>query len=58
MPAIIDLYGTGGGLFEYRAALLAAKGFTVLALAYFHYKDLTKDVNDVDLNYFLVYMLA
>jgi acyl-coenzyme A thioesterase 1/2/4 len=54
MPAIIDLYGSGGGIFEYRPALLAAKGFAVLALGFFAYKDLPKDVNDVDLNYFIV----
>ena len=34
-PGIIDLYGTTGGLAEYRAAMLASQGFTVLALAYF-----------------------
>ncbi|KAL0602055.1 LOW QUALITY PROTEIN: Acyl-coenzyme A thioesterase 2, mitochondrial [Plecturocebus cupreus] len=32
-PGIVDIFGTGGGLLEYRASLLAGKGFAVMALA-------------------------
>ncbi|XP_066271828.1 acyl-coenzyme A thioesterase 2, mitochondrial-like [Branchiostoma lanceolatum] len=49
---VIDIYGSGGGLPEYRAALLASRGFAALALAYFAYDDLPKDIADVDLDYF------
>ena len=50
-PGIIDMYGTGGGLLQYRAALLASKGFVTLALAYFNYEDLPKEMT-LDLEYF------
>ncbi|XP_024148106.1 acyl-coenzyme A thioesterase 1 [Oryzias melastigma] len=33
-PALLDLWGGGGGLQEYRAALLASRGFAALALEY------------------------
>ena len=55
-PGILDLFGTGGGLMEHRAALLAAKGFTTLALAYFGYKDLPKTISPekpIELDYFI-----
>ncbi|XP_008847996.1 acyl-coenzyme A thioesterase 3 [Nannospalax galili] len=51
-PGIIDLFGTGGGLLEYRASLLAGKGFAVLALAYYNYDDLPKDMDILHLEYF------
>lgn len=51
-PGIIDLFGGIGGLVEFRASLLAAHGFAVLALAYFAYEDLPKHLADVDLEYF------
>uniref|UniRef100_A0A663MRL3 Acyl-CoA thioesterase 1 n=2 Tax=Athene cunicularia TaxID=194338 RepID=A0A663MRL3_ATHCN len=51
-PGIIDLYGTGGGLPEYRACLLANHGFAVLALAFYSYDDLPKDMNELHLEYF------
>ncbi|NWU88857.1 ACOT1 thioesterase, partial [Upupa epops] len=60
-PGIIDLYGTGGGLPEYRACLLANYGFAVLALAYYNYEDLPKEMKEFDLEYFeeaLNYMLG
>ncbi|TKR68077.1 hypothetical protein L596_024119 [Steinernema carpocapsae] len=41
-PTVIDLFGLGGGCREYRAALLASKGFAVLALALYSYRDLPK----------------
>ncbi|XP_062373498.1 acyl-coenzyme A thioesterase 5-like isoform X2 [Sardina pilchardus] len=33
-PAVLDMWGGGGGLVEYRAALLASHGFVALALEY------------------------
>ncbi|XP_053330437.1 acyl-coenzyme A thioesterase 1-like [Spea bombifrons] len=51
-PAIIDLYGTGGGLMEHRASLLASRGFLTMALAYFDYDDLPKDLGGLHLGYF------
>ncbi|ELU00797.1 hypothetical protein CAPTEDRAFT_169392 [Capitella teleta] len=50
-PGVIDLYGTSGGLIEYRAALLASKGFVTFALAYFGFDDLPKWIN-LDMEYF------
>uniref|UniRef100_A0A8C8R4X1 Acyl-coenzyme A thioesterase 1 n=1 Tax=Pelusios castaneus TaxID=367368 RepID=A0A8C8R4X1_9SAUR len=51
-PGIIDIYGTGGGLPEYRASLLASHGFATLALAYYGYEDLPKDMKEFHLEYF------
>ncbi|KAM6170690.1 acyl-coenzyme A amino acid N-acyltransferase 2-like [Rhynchocyon petersi] len=51
-PGIIDLFGGIGGLVEFRASLLAAHGFGVLALAYFAYEDLPRQLLEVDLGYF------
>ncbi|XP_003505192.1 acyl-coenzyme A thioesterase 1 [Cricetulus griseus] len=51
-PGIIDLFGGGGGLPEYRASLLAGKGFAVMALAYYNYDDLPKDMDITHLEYF------
>ncbi|NWZ35508.1 ACOT1 thioesterase, partial [Brachypodius atriceps] len=51
-PGIIDLYGTGGGLPEYRACLLANHGFAVLALAFYSYEDLPKEMKEFHLEYF------
>ncbi|XP_048218558.1 acyl-coenzyme A thioesterase 3-like isoform X3 [Perognathus longimembris pacificus] len=51
-PGIIDLFGVGGGLLEYRASLLAGKGFAVMALAYYNYDDLPKDMQILHLEYF------
>ncbi|XP_078595618.1 acyl-coenzyme A amino acid N-acyltransferase 1-like isoform X1 [Branchiostoma floridae x Branchiostoma japonicum] len=50
--AVIDMFGSTGGLAEYRAALLASRGFAVLALAFFAYDDLPKEMVNVDLDYF------
>lgn len=42
-PAMLDMWGMGGGLMEYRAALLASRGYASLALAYIGHKDLPGD---------------
>ncbi len=52
-PGVIDMFGTAGGLVEFRAALLASRGFTTLALAYFGYDDLPKGLQ-IDSEYFEV----
>ncbi|CAJ1051715.1 bile acid-CoA:amino acid N-acyltransferase-like isoform X3 [Xyrichtys novacula] len=39
-PAMLDLWGMGGGLMEYRSALMASRGYASLSLAYFGHKDL------------------
>ncbi|KFO24236.1 Acyl-coenzyme A thioesterase 2, mitochondrial, partial [Fukomys damarensis] len=49
---IMDLFGVGGGLLEYRASLLAGKGFAVMALAYYNYDDLPQDIKILHLEYF------
>ncbi|XP_069116478.1 acyl-coenzyme A amino acid N-acyltransferase 1-like [Argopecten irradians] len=51
-PAVIDMYGTGGGLLDTRAAMLASRGFVTLALAYFGYNDLPKSFWDLNIGYF------
>ncbi|KAH0620664.1 hypothetical protein JD844_021335 [Phrynosoma platyrhinos] len=51
-PGIIDISGTGGGLPEYRACLMANYGFAVLALAYYSYEDLPKQMKEFHLEYF------
>uniref|UniRef100_A0A8C3YQ21 Acyl-coenzyme A thioesterase 4 n=1 Tax=Catagonus wagneri TaxID=51154 RepID=A0A8C3YQ21_9CETA len=59
-PGIIDIFGLGGGLLEYRASLLAGHGFATLALAYCDFEDLPKKFDTIHLDYFeeaLCYML-
>ncbi|XP_053553782.1 acyl-coenzyme A thioesterase 1 [Bombina bombina] len=51
-PGLIEIQGTGGGLIEYKASLLASKGFATLALAYYGYEDLPKDMKQFHLEYF------
>ncbi|XP_013908007.1 PREDICTED: bile acid-CoA:amino acid N-acyltransferase isoform X4 [Thamnophis sirtalis] len=51
-PGLIDLFGGAGGLIEFRAGLLASKGFAVLALAFFAYDDLPQTLEVIDLEYF------
>ena len=48
----MDISAAGGGFLEYRASLLAGKGFAVLALAYYNYEDLPKTLRHVHLEYF------
>ncbi|XP_037359582.1 peroxisomal succinyl-coenzyme A thioesterase [Talpa occidentalis] len=59
-PGIIDIFGVGGGLMEYRASLLAGHGFATMALAYYDFEDLPKNIDTIHLDYFeeaLCYML-
>ncbi|XP_037688284.1 peroxisomal succinyl-coenzyme A thioesterase-like isoform X2 [Choloepus didactylus] len=59
-PGVIDIFGTGGGLLEYRASLLAGHGFATLALAYYDFEDLPKEFDKIHTDYFeeaLDYML-
>ncbi|XP_019326365.1 PREDICTED: uncharacterized protein LOC103895438, partial [Aptenodytes forsteri] len=51
-PGVIDLFGGAGGLIEFRAGLLASRGFAVLALAFFAYDDLPRTLAQLDLEYF------
>ncbi|KAM9266801.1 LOW QUALITY PROTEIN: acyl-coenzyme A amino acid N-acyltransferase 2-like [Cariama cristata] len=50
-PGVIDLFGGAGGLIEFRAGLLASRGFAVLALAFFAYDDLPRTLAQLDLEY-------
>ena len=56
-PGVIDLFGNSGGLSEFRASLLASRGFCALALAYFDYDDLTQSAIEIDMEYFQVHMV-
>ncbi|XP_012870998.1 PREDICTED: acyl-coenzyme A thioesterase 4-like isoform X3 [Dipodomys ordii] len=59
-PGIIDIFGLGVGLLEYRASLLAGHGFATLAVAFSNFEDLPKDFHCLSLDYFeeaLCYML-
>lgn len=51
-PGVIVLGGSGGGLSETRAALLASHGLTTLALAYFNVDGLPPDLVEIPLEYF------
>uniref|UniRef100_A0AAY5ES93 Acyl-CoA thioesterase 19 n=1 Tax=Electrophorus electricus TaxID=8005 RepID=A0AAY5ES93_ELEEL len=49
-PGVLDMWGGGGGLVEYRAALLASHGFASMALEYLSPSNLKKV--QVNVNYF------
>jgi dienelactone hydrolase len=52
-PGVVVLGGSdGGNLYEFVAALLASHGMAALALAYFAYDDLPKELVGVPLEYF------
>ncbi|NWU68207.1 ACOT3 thioesterase, partial [Pterocles burchelli] len=51
-PGLIDLYGSGRGLMEYRASLLASRGFVTLALAYVAFEGLPAVPEALELSYF------
>ncbi|KAK9976107.1 hypothetical protein ABG768_021313 [Culter alburnus] len=49
-PGVLDLWGAGGGLVEYRSALLASHGFASMAVDYFSPKEL--QLQHIDISYF------
>ncbi|XP_068442627.1 peroxisomal succinyl-coenzyme A thioesterase-like isoform X3 [Clinocottus analis] len=49
-PGLMDMWGGGGGLIEYRSALLASHGYAALALEYFGADEL--ESANVEFNYF------
>jgi dienelactone hydrolase len=51
-PGVILIGGSEGGLHEVDAALLAAHGFSVLALAYFGMPGVPPTIVDIPLEYF------
>lgn len=51
-PAVIILSGSDGGSMEHSAALLASKGYTAFALAYFGAEGVQKDLENIPLEYF------
>jgi dienelactone hydrolase len=51
-PGVLVLGGSEGGLPSRRAAWLASHGFAALALAYFRYEDLPKELAGIPLEYF------
>ena len=51
-PAVVVMGGSGGGLQEPRAALLAGHGYPALALAYFGYEALPQELCRIPLEYF------
>jgi len=51
-PGLILLAGSGGGIYEWWAELMASNGFAALTLPYFRYKDLPKELMEIPLEYF------
>jgi dienelactone hydrolase len=51
-PGVLVLGGSEGGLPSRRAAWLASHGYAALALAYFRYDDLPKELAGIPLEYF------
>lgn len=51
-PAVLVLGGSEGGMMSLRAAWLASHGFAALALAYFRYDDLPRELAGIPLEYF------
>jgi dienelactone hydrolase len=51
-PTVFVLGGSGGGIPESFGALLASHGFAVMALAYFRYEHLPKELVNIPLEYF------
>ncbi|XP_045112618.1 acyl-coenzyme A thioesterase 1-like isoform X3 [Portunus trituberculatus] len=51
-PGVVDMFGSAGGLLEYRSAQLASRGIASLALAYFAYDDLPKSLEEFNMSYF------
>ncbi|XP_060580994.1 bile acid-CoA:amino acid N-acyltransferase-like [Ruditapes philippinarum] len=53
-PCVIDMFGVVGSCVEFRAALLASRGFAAIALPYFLHDDLPVDLRELELEYFMV----
>lgn len=51
-PGLLDMWGGGGGLIEYRSALLASRGYVSLALEYLKPDELRSA--ELAFNYFKV----
>ncbi|XP_061085003.1 peroxisomal succinyl-coenzyme A thioesterase-like isoform X2 [Conger conger] len=51
-PGILDMWGGGGGLLEYRSALLASHGFVSMALDYLPWDKKPSKARDIILSYF------
>ena len=49
---VIDLFGAAGGIVEFKASLLASRGFATLALAYLGYEDQPSSPSSTNLDYF------
>lgn len=49
-PGVLDMWGGGGGLIEYRAAILASHGYAAFALEYFAPGEL--ETAEMEINYF------
>lgn len=47
-PAMLDLWGLGGGLHESRSALLASRGYATFSLAYFGHDDLPGPLDTIN----------
>ncbi|MEM6680869.1 MAG: alpha/beta fold hydrolase [Pseudomonadota bacterium] len=52
IPSIILVSGSGGGVSDWTAALFAAQGFNVFALAYFNYDGRPDRLAEIPLEYF------
>ncbi|XP_060576286.1 acyl-coenzyme A amino acid N-acyltransferase 1-like [Ruditapes philippinarum] len=52
-PCVIDMFGVVGSCIEFRAALLASRGFAAIALPYFLHDDLPVDLGELELEYFM-----
>ncbi|CAL1530502.1 unnamed protein product [Lymnaea stagnalis] len=52
-PGVIDLFGLGGGIVEFRSALLASHGFASFVLGYVGLPGLSRNELDLNLHYFL-----
>ena len=55
--AVIDLFGTAGGIIEFRAALFGSHDFVCLSLPYFGYKNLPDTFWGLKAEYFEVFYL-
>ena len=52
------MFGTAGGILEFRSALLASRGIASFSLPYFRYEDLPDTMIDLDFQYFIVSIYA